>query len=151
TWMLLRQRPAALVLGTALGMAVLLTAGMAIYNGWVNRGQDYPRLAAMVERHAQGGKVGITGGRFFSIDFYLGRALTPVRTPKAFDDWLDRPDQPISVITGRFWSDMRTQVRPEVEPLDMMRVRTQLMWLMRRTEPEPPRAGPLPSRPPAPR
>ena len=40
---------------------------------------ELPGPRPCIERYAQGGAVGITGGRFFSIDFYLGRALTSVR------------------------------------------------------------------------
>jgi len=160
-WMLLTQRPRALVGGLALGMAALLASGMQIYNGWVNRGQNYPALAVLVERYAQGGDVGVTGGRFFSIDFYLGRALTPVRTVAAFDEWLGRPDRPLVVTSGRAWRLLRGQARPDIEVLDTMRVRSHLMFLLGLTgsppsrtaaEPRPPISGhPRPepgSRPP---
>ncbi len=147
-WALLTRRPVALVAGVALAMAVLLTGGVRIHNQWVNRSQDYPALAALVERYAQGGAVGITGGRFFSIDFYLGRALTPVRTVGAFDAWLNRPDRPMVVMIGREWSSYRNQVRSSVEVLDTMRVRTHLMFLVRLSEPLPPRTG-SPRRDPA--
>jgi hypothetical protein len=119
-----------------------------VHNQWVNRSQDYPALATLIDRYAQGGAVGITGGRFFSIDFYLGRALTPVRTVAAFDAWLARPDRPIVAIIGREWSVYRNEVSSEVEVLDTMRVRTHLMFLVRLAEPLPPRAGP-PRRDPA--
>jgi hypothetical protein len=102
----------------------------------VNRGQDYPALAALIERHARGGEVAITGGRFFSIDFYLGRPLTAVRTVPAFEAWLARPDRPLSVVTGRAWSHMRGQLRAEeVEVLHTVRVRKHLMFLVRRAGP----------------
>jgi len=141
-WMLFTQRPRALVGGVALGAAALLVCGMQIYNGWVNRGQNYPALAALIERYAQGGAVGITGGRFFSIDFYLGRALTPVRTVAAFDEWTGRPDRPLVVISGRAWSLMRGQARPDIEVVDTMRVRSHLMFLLRLAEPVRPKLGP---------
>jgi hypothetical protein len=122
------------VAGTALITAVLFVGG-AVYNGWVNRGQDYPGLAARVERHARGGPVAITGGRFFSIDFYLGRSLTPVRTVPEFKAWLARPEQPLSVVTGRACSHMRGQLPADVEVLDTMRVRKHLMFIVRRAGP----------------
>jgi 4-amino-4-deoxy-L-arabinose transferase-like glycosyltransferase len=140
-WMLRTHRPRALVGGLALGMALLLTAGVRIHNGWVNRGQDYPGLAALIERYAQGSEVGVAGGRFFSIDFYLGRWLTPVGTVAAFDEWLARPSRPLVVTTGRVWSTLRGQARPDVEVVDTMRVRMHLMFLLRLVEPTPPRGG----------
>jgi 4-amino-4-deoxy-L-arabinose transferase-like glycosyltransferase len=134
-WALFTGRPRALVGGVALGTAVLFAGGAAIHAGWVNRGQDYRELAALVERHSGGGDVGITGGRFFSIDFYLGRALTPVRTVPAFDAWVGRADRPVVVVSGRVWDVMRGQVRPDVEVLATMPVRTHVMVLVRRTAP----------------
>jgi 4-amino-4-deoxy-L-arabinose transferase-like glycosyltransferase len=139
-WALLARRPTPLIAGVTLGMAVLLSGGLVVYNGWINRGQDYPALAALVERHASGGNVGITGGRFFSIDFYLGRGLTPVRTVAAFDEWMARPDRPVSVITGRQWSLIQGRVRPDVEVLATMRVRRHVMYILRRSDPDTARA-----------
>jgi hypothetical protein len=139
--MLHRRAPRTLVVGLALGTAVLFACGLRIYNGALNREQDYPRLAAMIERYSQGGEVGVTGGRFFSIDFYLGRALTAVRSVPAVDAWLDRPGHPLLVVSNRAWSAMRMQARADVEVVDSMRVRGHLMFLLRRVTP-PERLGP---------
>ncbi|HEX2441370.1 MAG TPA: glycosyltransferase family 39 protein [Methylomirabilota bacterium] len=139
--MLRRRAPRALVVGLALGTAVLFGVGLRVYNGAVNREQDYPRLATMIERYSQGGEVGVAGGRFFSIDFYLGRAATTVRSVPELDDWLDRPGHPLLVVTSRAWSTMRTQARGDVEVVDSMRVRGHLMFLLRRVV-SPERRGP---------
>lgn len=128
----LRGRPALLVPGVALGMALLLVPGVWIYTSWTNRQEDYRGLAAMVERHAGGGEVGVTGGRFFSIDFYLGRGLTPVRTSHALDEWLARPDRPIAVVAGRAWMPLRSQLTTPVEVVDTVRVRSNEMFIVRR-------------------
>jgi 4-amino-4-deoxy-L-arabinose transferase-like glycosyltransferase len=138
-WALLTGRRTALVAGVAVVMAGLLTGGVQVHNQWVNRSQDYPALAALVERYSHGGAVGITGGRFFSLDFYLGRAVTPVRTVAEFDAWLGRPDRPIVVIIGREWSRFRNEARSDVEVLDTMRIRAHLMFLVRLAEPDAPR------------
>jgi len=130
----LRGRPALLIPGVALGMALLLVPGIWIYTSWTNRQEDYRALAALVERHAAGGDVGITGGRFFSIDFYLGRGLTPVRTYQALDAWLARPDRPLAVVSGRAWKPMREQITTPAQVLDTMRIRTNEMFLVRRAE-----------------
>jgi 4-amino-4-deoxy-L-arabinose transferase-like glycosyltransferase len=132
-WMLLTGRPRALVAGVALGMAPLLVCGMRLHDGWVTRSEDYPGLAMLTERYAGGGDVAITGGRFFSIDFYLGRALTPVRTASEFDAWVARPDHPIVVASERAWSALRGQVHEDVEVVDAMPVRNQLMFVLRRS------------------
>lgn len=134
-WMLLAGRPRALVAGVALGTAALLVGGGRLYDRWQTRSEDYPALAALAERYAEGGDLGITGGRFFSIDFYLGRALTPLRSPSDLETWLTRPDRPVVVATGRAWSSMRSQVRTDVEVVDGLPVRSQPMLLLRRQAP----------------
>jgi len=130
----LRGRPALLIPGVALGMALLLMPGIWIYTNWTNRQENYRALAALVERHAAGGEVGISGGRFFSIDFYLRRGLTPVRSYEALDEWLARPDRPIAVVSGRAWRPMREQIKTPAEVLDIMRVGSNDMVLVRRAE-----------------
>jgi 4-amino-4-deoxy-L-arabinose transferase-like glycosyltransferase len=130
----LRRRPALLVPGVALGMALLLVPGVWIYTNWTNRQEDYRALAALIERHAGGGPVSITGGRFFSIDFYLERGLTPVRTYEALDEWLVRPERPIAVVAGRAWRPMKEQIGTPVQVLDTMRVRSNEMFIVRRAE-----------------
>jgi 4-amino-4-deoxy-L-arabinose transferase-like glycosyltransferase len=134
-WMLLTGRPRTLVAGVALGMAPLLVGGTRMYDGWVTRSEDYPGLAVLTERYAGGGDVAITGGRFFSIDFYLGRALTPVNTASELDAWVARPDHPVVVASERAWSTLRNQVREDVEVVDAMSVRNQLMFVLRRSNP----------------
>ena len=83
----------------------------------------------------------LLAGRFFSIDFYLGRGLTPVRTYQALDAWLARPDRPIAVIAGRAWKPMREQITTPAEALDSMRLRTNEMFIVRRPD-TPPQAAP---------
>jgi hypothetical protein len=40
-----------------------------------------------------------------------------VETVAAFDDWMARPDRPVSVMTGRQWSLIQGRGRPDVEVL----------------------------------
>ena len=134
-WMLLTGRPRALVVGVALAMAPLLVVGARTYDRRQAHDEDYPGLAALVERYAEGGEVGIAGGRFFSIDFYLGRALTQVNTSSELDAWLMRPDRPVAVVTGRTWASWRDRVQPDVEVADAKPVRGQLMLLVRERTP----------------
>lgn len=133
--MLVTGRRRALVAGVALGMAPLLLAGTRMYDGWTSRRENYAELAVLTERYAQGRDVGISGGGFLPIDFYLGRALTQVRTASEFDAWVARPSHPVVVVSERAWSTLRTEVREDVEVVDAMPVRNHLMLLLRRKEP----------------
>ena len=128
----LRRRASVLVPGVALGMALLLAPGVWIYTNSTNRQEDYRALAALVERHAVGGPVGIIGGRFFSIDFYLGRALTSVRTESALAEWLARPDRPVLVATAKAWQPIKEDGAVRTEVLDSMLVRSHEMFIVRR-------------------
>jgi 4-amino-4-deoxy-L-arabinose transferase-like glycosyltransferase len=130
-WALLTRRAAVLVPGLALGMAALLLFGVGVYTDWVNRGQDYRELAARIERQARGGEVGVFGGRFFSIDFYLGRPAAPVRTLRAFNQYVERPSRPVVVVSGRAWSEVQGNIPAGVEVLDTMRVRRHIMYIVR--------------------
>ena len=117
--------------GVALATAVLLSLGVWMQNEWVNRTQDFPQLAALVERHAKGGDVGVLGGRFFSVDVYLGRQLTPVRTQPLFLTFLARPDRPVALLSERVWNSFTDDVRANLEILDRLRVRRQVMLIVR--------------------
>jgi hypothetical protein len=63
-WALLKYRPRLLVPAWRWPRRSL-SLGVWMHNEWVNRTQDFPQLAALVERHAKGGDVGVLGGRFF--------------------------------------------------------------------------------------
>jgi 4-amino-4-deoxy-L-arabinose transferase-like glycosyltransferase len=144
-WALLARRPRVLVPGVAVGTAVLLSVGVWVQNEWVNRTQDFPQLAALVERHAKGGDAGVLGGRFFSVDVYLGRPLTPVRTQPLFLAFVARPDRPVVLLSERVWNEFTEDVRSRLEVVDRLRVRRQLMLIVRAREPgatPPPTAAP---------
>ena len=134
-WALLARRPRLLVPGVALGTAVLLSLGVWVQNEWVNRTQDFPQLATLVERHAKGGDAGVLGGRFFSVDVYLGRPLTPVRTQPLFLAFVARPDRPVVLLSERVWNEFTDDVRSRIEVLERLRVRRQLMLIVRAREP----------------
>ena len=134
-WALLARRPRLLVPGVAVGTAALLSLGVWVQNEWVNRTQDFPQLATLVERHAKGGDAGVLGGRFFSVDVYLGRPLTPVRTQPLFLAFVARPDRPVVLLSERVWNEFTDDVRSRLEVLERLRVRRQLMLIVRAGEP----------------
>jgi hypothetical protein len=144
-WALLARRPRVLVSGVAVGMAVLLSFGVWVHNEWVNRTQEFPQLAALLERHAKGRDAGVLGGRFFSVDVYLGRPLTPVPTQPLFLAFVARPDRPVVLLSERVWNELTEDMRSKLEVVERLRVRRQLMLIVRAREPgatPPPTAAP---------
>jgi 4-amino-4-deoxy-L-arabinose transferase-like glycosyltransferase len=131
-WTALRAaRPALLIQGVAAIMVVMLSVGIWFYNDWVNRSQDFRQLAALIERHAQGGPVRVVGGRFFAIDVYLGRSLTPLRTTQAFKEYIEGPERGVIVLNQRTWNTFPREMTANVEILERLRVRTQVMYVIR--------------------
>jgi len=133
-WALWTLRLRLLVPGVALATGVLLALGVWVHNEWVNRTQDFPQLAVLVEKHAKGGDAGVLGGRFFSVDVYLGRPLIPVRTQPLFLAFLARPDRPPAMLSERVWDSFRPDVRDQIEVLEQFRVRRQVMLIVRARE-----------------
>jgi len=133
-WALWTLRPRLLVPGVALATAVLLALGVWVHNEWVNRTQDFPQLAVLVEKHARGGDAGVLGGRFFSVDVYLGRPLIPVRTQPLFLGFLARPDRPPALLSERVWDSFRPDVRAQIDVLERFKVRRQVMLIVRARE-----------------
>jgi hypothetical protein len=134
----------------ALGTGLLLSVGVWMQTQWVNTTQDFPQLAALLERHAQGADAGVLGGRFFSVDVYLGRPLTPVRTEPLFLAYVNRPDRPVVLVSERVYNAFGAGVRANLEVLESLKVRRQVMLIVRAREaggvPMPPAAAPPPSR-----
>lgn len=130
-WGLHAGRPAMLVHGVVAAMVVLLGYGIWLYNGRFNEVWDFKRLAASVERHAHGGEVGVFGGRWFSIDFYIGRPLHSIRTGAEFKEYLARSERPVVVVNGRTWGYVQGQISPHVRVLDQMTVGGQEMLILK--------------------
>jgi len=126
-------RPSFLVHGVAAGMVVILAYGIWPYNTRFNEIWDFRRLVANIERHAAGGEAGIPGfgGRFFSIDFYLGRPLRPLQTVGEFNAYLARAERPVVVVRGPVWRALQGQISPEVRVLEQMTVGAQNMLIVR--------------------
>ena len=76
-----------------------------------------------MERHAQGKDVAVYGGRYFPLDFYLGRPLVRLRDVRQLDDYLKRPGAPPVVLDDRAWKVLRAQIEPPIVELDMVHVR----------------------------
>ncbi len=124
-------RPALLVHGVMAAMVVILGYGIWLYNGRFNEISNFRRLAASVERHTDGAEAGAFGGRWFSIDFYMGRPLRTIRTVEEFNEFLARTDRPVVVVNGRAWSLIQGRTSPSVRVLEDMTVRGQQMLILR--------------------
>jgi 4-amino-4-deoxy-L-arabinose transferase-like glycosyltransferase len=103
-------RPALLVYGVAAAALVVLGYGNWLAADTVRRTEDFGAVAAEIDRHANGGDVGAFGGRFYQLDFYLGRPVAPIRSVEEFTAYLDRPEQPLVVLNGRTWARIQSQI-----------------------------------------
>ncbi|MBI4610653.1 MAG: glycosyltransferase family 39 protein [Candidatus Rokubacteria bacterium] len=124
-------RPALLVQGVVAGMVVILGSGIWLHNAWANRTEDFKGLSARVERHVGGAAVAVFGGRFFPLDFYLGRDLRRIRTEEELEAYLARPERPAVVVAEGSWRALQGKVSQDVRVLDRMRVRGQEMLVVR--------------------
>ena len=130
-WGLCRGRPRLLVYGVTASAALLLGYGNRVHAEWLNRTQDFKGLAARLERYAQGREARVYGGRFFQIDFYLGRPFLQIRTNEEFNRFVLGPDHPVVLIDEpRGWPTVRPTAPPEVGILDRMRVRGRDMLIV---------------------
>ena len=129
-----RARPGILVGGVAAATLVLFGWTADDQAAWINRTEDFPLLAARVERHARGGHVAVYGGRYFPLDFYLGRPLVRLRDPQQLNDFLRRPDAPSVVLDDRAWKSLRSLIEPPIIELDMVGVRAWKMHVVRRAD-----------------
>jgi 4-amino-4-deoxy-L-arabinose transferase-like glycosyltransferase len=123
-----------LIGGTAAAALLLLGWTIHPYSAWVNRTQDFPELAARLERHARGGEAAVYGGRYFPLDFYLGRPLERLRDSEQFNAYLARPDAPLVVLDNRAWQLLKNQLERPVVELDIIRVRAWDMRIVRRAD-----------------
>lgn len=128
-WGLRTGRPALLIWGGVVAMVVLLGHGTRLYNAWVNETQNFPRLATHLARHAP--NVAVFGGRFFPIDFYLGRELHRIWTVEEFNEYVARPERPVVVVNGRTWEKIQGQISRDIRVVERMRVRGQDMLIVR--------------------
>jgi 4-amino-4-deoxy-L-arabinose transferase-like glycosyltransferase len=107
-WGLYGAAPRILVYGSVVGMAVMLGYGVRLYNERYNEIWNFPALAEAVEQHAHGGAVGVFGGRWFALDYYLGRRVFSTHTRDQLFTYVSRSDHPVVVTNERTWDSLRT-------------------------------------------
>jgi 4-amino-4-deoxy-L-arabinose transferase-like glycosyltransferase len=117
-WGLYAAAPRALMYGAVGAMAVVLGYGIWAHNRHFNVAWDFPGLAATVERHAHGGDVGVFGGRWFALDYYLGRPVYSAQSLREFTDYVRRPERPIVVTNNRTWKNLRASLDVDLQVLD---------------------------------
>jgi len=129
-WGLYAAAPRVLMYGTTAAMAVGLGYGIWAHNRHYNVAWDFPGLAATVERHARGGDVGVFGGRWFALDYYLGRPVYSAQSLREFTDYVRRPEHPIVVTNNRTWTNLRASLDVNLEVLDEKPVGGQTMIIL---------------------
>ena len=123
--------PRVLMYGVVAAMALALGYGIWPYNRTFNAVWDFPGLAAAVERHAGGREVGVFGGRWFALDYYLGRSVYSAQTLDQFTDYVTRPEHPVVVTNGRTWRGIRASTGTDLGVLEEKPVGGQTMVILR--------------------
>jgi len=116
-------RPRVLVVGTVTAMLLGLSYGMWSAADRFNVRNDFPAVAAMLERHAHGGESRVLGGRYFQVELYLGRSLPRLWTVEELNEFVLRPGRPVVLADERAWSSVKDHVPPGVKVLDRIVVR----------------------------
>lgn len=129
-----RARRDLLIWGVGALTVAALAYGIWPYNRRFNEAWDFRGLAARAERQAPGAPVAVFGGRWFGLDFYLGRDLRRLYTLKEFEAFVAQPGPRLVVANDKVWSAIRTQMAPGVhmQVLDRLRVGGQAMFILRR-------------------
>jgi len=133
SWGLYGATARVLVYGVVVGMAVMLGYGIRLYNERYNEIWNFPALAEAVEQHAHGGAVGVFGGRWFALDYYLGRRVFSTHTRDQLFNYVSRPDHPVVVTNERTWDSLRTSTdsRLALDALDRRSVGGQTLVIVR--------------------
>lgn len=137
-WGLCVAAPRVLMGGTVVAMALALGFGIWQYNRDFNTAHDFPRLAAAVEQHANGGDVAVFGGRWFALDYYLGRRVHSAETLAEFTDFALRPERPVLVTNGRTWTGIRATTNLGLCALDEQPMGSQMMVIVQASPQCPP-------------
>jgi 4-amino-4-deoxy-L-arabinose transferase-like glycosyltransferase len=130
-WGLDAAAPRALMGGTMAAMALALGYGIWPHNRDYNAAWDFPGLAAAVERQARGGEVAVFGGRWFALDYYLGRRVSSTHTLAEFTDFARRPEHPVVITNERTWRGIRGTTDVTLCALDERPLGSQTMVILR--------------------
>jgi hypothetical protein len=131
-WALNRGRPALLVYGGAIVMAVLLMIGARLNDEAIERTQDFRVVAAALARHAGSGDARLfSASLLLPVDFYYGRQLDRMFQLDEFRAFIARPDRPIALIDRRYWRDFQKQFPPDVVLLEKIPIQGQDLYIVR--------------------
>jgi 4-amino-4-deoxy-L-arabinose transferase-like glycosyltransferase len=130
-------RPALLVRGGVLLMAVLLGYGAWLVNGWTERTEDFRAVVRTLQRHAPDGQILVfTAAKLLPLDFYFGRELPRILTVDALRVYLAGTRRPTVLIDEQ---DLRITPRELVQDLrvlDTLRIHEQSLYLLGCSGPE---------------
>ena len=124
--------------GTIVAMALLLVFGINAHNRDFNLAWDFPGLAAAVERQAEGGEIGVFGGRWFALDYYLGRPVHSAQNLAEFTEFVQRPERPVMVTNQRTWNGIRASSGLPLCALEARPLGSQTMIILRASPQCPP-------------
>jgi hypothetical protein len=131
-WGLHAGRPALLVRGVVIGMAIVWGASIWPLNKRRNEIWDFRQFAATVNRHARGGAVAIYQHRdkWGPIDFYLGRSPRSVFTIEQVIEHLTRGEGFVVLMDNVAWDVFGPQLSQDIRVLHRVTVGPQTLIVL---------------------
>jgi 4-amino-4-deoxy-L-arabinose transferase-like glycosyltransferase len=124
-------RPAFLVRGGVLLMALLLGYGAWLVNGWTEKTEDFRAVVRTLRRHAPDGQILVfTAAKLLPLDVYFGRELPRILTVEALRAYLAGTQRPTVLIDEQ---DLRVTPRELVQDLrvlDTLRIHEQSLYIL---------------------
>ena len=127
-----RGRPALLVYGGAVLMAVLLSVSVRLNDEAIERTQDFRRVAAALTRHAGAGDMRLfSASLLLPVDFYVGRQLERMQRVEDLRAYLAQPERPVALIDRRYWRDFRNEMPADLVVLETIPIQGQDLYVVR--------------------
>jgi 4-amino-4-deoxy-L-arabinose transferase-like glycosyltransferase len=123
-------RPALLVWGGVVVMAVALGYGVWLANAWTDRAEDFRVLAATVRRQAPDANVRVfTQAKLLPLDFYFGRELPRIVTAAELRDYMAREARPTVLIDRQDVKVTPPDLLRELRVLETLRFHEQQLFI----------------------
>ena len=124
-------RPALLVRGGVLVMAVMLGYGAWVVNGWTEMTEDFRTVAATLRRQAPSGDLRVfTAAKLLPLDFYSGRELPRILTPPELQAYLAGTERPTVLIDVQDLKITPRDMVDDLRVLETLRIHEQSLFIL---------------------